>query len=444
MRVPITGGGVPEPVPALDTTLQPTSANARSIFATRSTWPDVLPSGKGVLITDYNANLATEFDSVAVVDLATGERRVLVQGIFGRYAASGHLVYVRYDGALLAAPFDQDKLVLTGPSVTLLGGIAVRAGPNVALSKSGRLVYVATAGAVTLREIVWVERNGTASQIDPDWTGSFESVALSPDGTRLAVTVGAVAETDLWIKQLDRGPASLLTFTDGLNRRPSWTRDGLSVTFISNREGTRDLYVKRADGVGSAEVVLDLAVTIDEGFWSPDGEWLIYRAGMTSEERDIFAWRSGPDSTTVPVAAEPGVDELAPALSPDGRWLAYVSNETGRDEVWVRPFPDVEAGRWQISVQGGTEPLWAHSGQELFYKSQGSLMVVGVQTDPTFAALEVRELFSTGGYFPFGAHRAYDVTADDQRFVMIRLPDESSELIVVENFLEELKGRVPN
>jgi hypothetical protein len=205
------------------------------------------------------------------------------------------------------------------------------------------------------------------------------------------------------------------------------------------------LYVKRADGVGSAEPRLDLAVDVDEGLWSPHGDWLVYRTGTITGERDIFAWRSGPDSATISVAADPAWDELAPALSPDGRWVAYVSSETGRQEVWVRPFPDVEAGRWQVSVQGGTEPVWAHSGRELFYKSQASLMVVGVQTEPTFATLEVRELFSTQGYFPFATHRSYDVAADDQRFVMIREPQaEAYQLIVVENFFEELKAKVGN
>jgi len=433
MRVPTTGGGVPEPVPTPDTTRQPADP----------TWPDVLPSGKGLLLTvGGSASAATESDSVAVMDLATGEHRVLVQGILGRYAASGHLVYMRQDGALLAAPFDQDKLILTGPPVALLGEVAVRPGPDLALSQTGRLVYASGREA---REVVWVDRDGTARPIDPDWTGAFESVALSPDGTRLAATLGTVGETAVWIKQLDRGPASLLTFTDGLNRRPAWTPDGLSVTFISNRGGNRDLYAKRADGVGSAEPVLDLAVDVDEGLWSPHGDWLVYRTGTVPPERDIFAWRSGPDSATISVVADSAVDVVAPALSPDGRWLAYVSDETGRQEVWVVPFPDVEAGRWQVSVRGGTEPLWAHSGRELFYKSQGSLMVVGVQTDPTFATLEVRELFSTRGYFPFIVHRSYDVAADDQRFVMIRSSAAGvNRLVVVENFFEELKRLVPN
>jgi Tol biopolymer transport system component len=218
----------------------------------------------------------------------------------------------------------------------------------------------------------------------------------------------------------------------------------LSVTFITDRGDNRDLFVKRVDGMGSAEVLRDLAVNVDEGFWAPDGDWLIYRTGITGEERDIFAWRSGPDSATVPVAVLPGVDEVAPALSPDGQWLAYVSNETGRQEVWVRPFPDVTVGRRQISVQGGTEPVWANSGQELFYKSQGNLMVVDVQTGPTFTTGEVRQLFSTLDYYPFAVHHTYDVTEDDERFLMIRLKEGegAAELILVQNFFEELKEKV--
>jgi serine/threonine-protein kinase len=197
MRVPSTGGRVPEPVPTLDTT--------RQLAFPR--WPDVLPSGKGVLVTvggnsDVYRNFdsyASEFDSVAVIDLATGEHRVLVQGIFGRYAASGHLVYVRYDGALLAAPFDQDKLVLTGPAVALFGEIPVRPGPDLALSQTGRLVYVSSTTEAG-RQVVWVTREGVETPVDPDWLGRYESVALSPDGTRLAATLGAVGDSDVWIE----------------------------------------------------------------------------------------------------------------------------------------------------------------------------------------------------------------------------------------------------
>jgi len=417
-------------------------------------FPEVLPSGRGVLFTVRHREWWLDDADIAVVDLATGEHRILVQGALARYAETGHLVVVRSDGTLMAAPFDEVELEVTGPWVQLLSnvnvsvgsGIDLLGGVDLALSASGTLAYV-TGGLSTsiTRELVWVERDGSVQVIDPGWRDDFESVALSPDETRLAVTIGVVTVgTDLWIKRLDGGPASLFTFTDGLNRRPTWAPDGMSVTFISDRDGNRDMYVKPADGVGLAVRVLDLAANVDEAFWSPDGEWIIYRSGIVGGERDIFARRAGPDSATVSVAAAPGVDELAPTLSPDGQWLAFVSNETGRNEVWVRPFPDVQTGLRQISTQGGTEPVWAHNGQELFYKSQGSLLAVNVQTSPDFSTGEVRRLFSTGGYFSFGVHRTYDVAGDGQRFVMIRFAGTGveTELVFVENFFELLKERV--
>ncbi len=411
-----------------------------------------LPGARGIVFTDCPVTRGCREERVVrVMDFRNGDTRILLEDVRQAwYLASRHLLYVRPDGAGLAVPFNLKTLTVEGAAVPVIDAVSRRElAPLLSVSETGTPLYM---GAEQLqsrvnepREIVWVNREGVATQVDPAWTGEFESVALSPDGTKLAATFATTNGTEVWIKQMDRGPESRLTFTDGLNHRPAWTRDGLSVTFISNRGGTRDLYVKRADGVGTAEVALDLAVTVGEGFWSPDGDWLIYRAGITEEERDILAWRPGPDSTTVPVATAPGVDEVAPALSPDGRWLAYVSNETGRQEVWVRRFPDVEAGRWQVSVRGGTEPVWAHSGRELFYKSQGALMVVGVQTNPTFATLEVQELFSTQRYLNFDLHAQYDVTADGQRFVMIRNRSTGEgELILVENFFEELKDKVEN
>jgi serine/threonine-protein kinase len=439
MRVPTTGGGVPEPVPTLDTTLQ----------LVYPRWPDVLPSGKGVLLTvGGGSTTANESDSVVVVDLATGEHRVLVRGIFGRYAASGHLVYVRYDGALLAAPFDQDKLVLTGPAVALLGEIAVRPGPDLALSETGRLVYAAGSAGASADHVVWVDRDGTAELLDPSWGGSFVALALSPDETRLAVSSGINnSEEQLWIKRLDRGPLSLLTFQGDLNRRPAWTRDGRAVTFVSDRGENRDLYVKRADGSAGAELLLDDARPVDEGFYSPDGEWLVYRLGQTDGDRDLFAIRPGVDSVGTPLVAT-SFNENAPALSPDGQWLAYVSNESGRDEVYVRPFPNAGEAKWQVSTTGGIEPVWAHSGRELFYKGATEpydLITAEVVPGTTFVVGEQRTLFSTSAYRFDAVHQAYDVTADDQRFVMIREPQaEAYELIVVENFFEELKAKVGN
>jgi serine/threonine-protein kinase len=410
-------------------------------------WPDVLPNGKGALFTLGLSETWTA-NTIAVTDFATGDVRELVQGVTARYLATGHLVYVRADGVLFVAPFDQDRMELTGPATPIAVGLGIRrwGATDLAVSETGTLLYT-TGAHEPSRQVVWVTRDGVETPVDPDWLGPYESVALSPDGRRLAVGTGFGAEPQLWIKSLDTGPLTKLTFEGSMNRRPTWMANGQAVTFISDRGTNRDLYMKRADGVGAAEPVMDLAVHVDEGFWSPNGDWLIYRTGISGGEgRDIFAWRSGPDSVTVPVAADPGFDERSPALSPDGRWLAYVSDESGRWEVYVRPFPDVDAGRWQISVRGGGAPAWAHSGQELFYMSEQRLMAVDVVTTPTFAPGQEKVLFSVAGYFNSGTRSGYDMTADDQRFLMIQ--DEEAlvegDLVIVQNFFEELKAKVGN
>ncbi|GMQ83040.1 MAG: hypothetical protein BMS9Abin05_2513 [Rhodothermia bacterium] len=410
-------------------------------------WPDVLPNGKGALFA-LGLGETWTVNTIAVTDFATGEVRELAQGVAARYLATGHLVYVRADGVLLVAPFDQNRMELTGPAIPIATGLGIRAfgATDLAVSETGTLLYT-TGANEPRRQVVWVTRDGVETPVDPDWLGPYESVALSPDGRRLAVGTGFGAEPQLWIKSLDTGPLTLLTFEGSLNRRPAWTADGQAVTFISDRGNNRDLYVKRADGVDDAEPVLDLAVEVDEGFWSPDGNWLIYRTGISGGEgRDIFAWRSGPDSATVPVAADPRFDERSPALSPDGRYLAYMSDESGRWEVYVRSFPDVQAGRWQISVRGGSVPAWSHSGRELFYRSGKNLMAVEVVMTPTFTPGQQKVLFSVAEYFVAGTRSEYDMTADDQRFVMIR--DEEAlvegDLVIVQNLVEELKQGLPN
>jgi serine/threonine-protein kinase len=426
LRVPEVGGQ-PERV-------VPTGRGSEVEFATHVS---SLPDARGVLFT--TCSRACQQSAVWALDVRSGAIRFLVEGGMGAwYAPSGHVLYGDRNGNVLAAPFDVKTVELRGAGVPVLEGVAGRY-PALALSGSGDLLYVEGEGGVDpVLSVEWVERDGTARVIDPSWKDMFESVALSPDGTRLAATVGREFDTDLWIKRLDRGPASRLTFTEGLNRRATWSEDGQSVMFVSDRRANRDLYVKRADGVGAAERVLDIAAHVDQAIRSPDGKWIIYRTGIAGGAgRDIFARRLGPDSTTVPVAADPGFDEQAPALSPDGRWLA------------VRPFPKIEAGRWQVSVRGGTEPVWAHSGRELFYRSgDEDLMVTDVVTAPTFKPGQPRVLFSLRGYYRSVNHAHYDITADDQRFVMIRTTGlgrtVTGDLILVENFLEELKAKVGN
>ncbi len=200
--------------------------------------------------------------------------------------------------------------------------------------------------------------------------------------------------------------------------------------------------MRRANRSAPATLLRDEEQAIDEVTYSPDGEWLVYR--VNAESRDLYALRIGGDSAVALVATE--YEETSPAVSPDGRWLAYASNESGRYEVYVRPFPNTSDGKWLVSTDGGREPVWAHSGRESFYKGNGNLMVAEVLPGPNFVTGERRVLFSIQGFRSAPVHQLYDVTPDDQRFVMIRnvRVEEQGELIVVENFFEELRAKVGN
>ena len=414
-RVRPTGGEI-SPFTTLDSAQSETSHS----------WPDALPNGKGLLFTIFRepGTDQSQYD-IAVADLATGEHEVLVRGVYARYAASGHLVYVTTDGTLLAAPFDADRLEVTGPAVSLTEGLAVGnfGGTTLALSGSGDLMYRTGAVSQALHEFVWVTRSGQASPVDPGW--SFErgnpdrSWFLSPDGERLALRALADGNHDIWVKELPQGPLSRLTFHEAEDKMPRWTPDGESVTFLSNRlDGPDfDLWVKRADGTGEAALLLDPERDMAEALPSGDGDWLVLRvAGARGVVggRDIFAVRTGGDSTLVPLLTAE-YDESAADLSPDGRWLAYRSTETGQNEVFVRPFPDVESGKWQVSTNGGGAPGWAHSGEELFYQDgDGQMVAATISTGDAFRVESREQLFSVQGYSSSPIGRQYDITGDDQ------------------------------
>ena len=434
MRQPATGGGIPEPV---------TIAEPEDSVVIYHGWPEVLANGKGALFTILRDHLA---DEVAVVDFSTGEIRVLVEGTLGRYTESGHLVYVREDGGLMAVPFDQDRFVVTGPELLLSDQLSPGYDQNLALSRSGRLLYTQSN---TTWEVVWVERDGTWTPVDPDNPMQhMRYVALSPDNTRLAMNTWPSVGSDdgqIWIKELPRGPLAQLTFEGAVNMRPSWTPDGRSVTFISDRGDNRDAWVKRSDGATEAEVLLDDSAIVDEAFYSSNGEWLVYRRGKEDGDRDIFAIRPNLDTAPTALVAS-SFDEVAPALSADSRWLAYVSRRGGQANVYVRPFPEADA-ETLVSMNGGTEPVWSRNRPELYYRNgAGEMVVVPVLPGPEFKTGTQQVLFSAKEYRSDFYHAAYDVTADGQRFVMIRVSESGSlheQLIVVENWFEELQRLAP-
>ena len=306
-------------------------------------------------------------------------------------------------------------------------------------SAGGRLIYATGSGGGEPDRLAWVSRDGTIEEVDPGWTGNFESVTISPDGTQAAVTINDGTQQQIWIKQLDRGPLSKRTFEGTANYRAMWTRDGRAITFISNRgETPDDVYVKRADGSAMAEVLIDIEASIVDNSWTPDGQWLLYRTGPP--DRDIYGLRLG-DSVAVPLVNSEFNDRF-PTVSPDGRWLAYDSDESGRREVFVRPFPNTGDAIWPVSINGGRNAQWAHSGRELFYINTANEMEVAeVLEGPTFATGERRVLFPLQGI-----EALFDISLDDQRFLMIppRGVSEQDELIIVENWFEELKAKVGN
>ncbi len=447
VRVPETSGEV-EPFTVLD----PAQSETGHI------WPQALPNGRGVLLTvAHEPSGDVSQHDIAVADMETGEHEILVRGVFARYAASGHLVYVTADGTLLAAPFDHDGLQLAGDPVALTEGVGVRSlgSVHLALSDDGTLVYQAGGGALQ-SEFVWVTRSGQATSVDRGWTfvspTNFGS-RLSPDGTRMAFNAEVEGNRDIWIKHLPDGPRERLTFSEDDDIRPFWTPDGQTVTYFSGPLNEGTVWSKRADGTGEAVLVLDEERGFAQGSWSPDGEWLVLRAAATVAVglglRDILAFRPGEDSAAIPLVATPEFAEGAPALSPDGRWLAYSSNETGSYEVFVRPLPDVNSARVRVSRDGGLGPLWAHSGRELFFVDEDRGLVAA-QFDPGSGQVLAQETLFTipAGYQVSPGDNFYDITSDDQRFLMVR-PYEgegeaaATEVIVVENFFEELKERVP-
>jgi serine/threonine-protein kinase len=408
--------------------------------------PDVLPDGRGLLLTVMVGTPAQA--RIGVVGPDGGAVRDILTGTMARYVETGHIVYATAGGTLMAAPFDVRRLAVTGPSVALVEGVAVDsyAASQFALSKSGMLMY--RTGEGPARELVWVSRDGGASPVDPAWTGEFWSPSISPDGTRVVVALQGATSMDVWVKQLDRGPSTRVTLDGGRNDLPVWTSDGASVTFTSDRAGPSfDLWTKRADGSGEPVLEVDEERAIGEALWSPDGQWLLHRTSTNVRGRgDILGRQGGSEGERVELVAS-DFSETSPALSPDGRWMAYASNETGRYEIFVVPFPNVGDARWAVSVGGGQEPLWSRDGRELFYRAaNGDVVAVPVRTESTFSAGTPAVLFSGSGYQATNSHRQYDVTPDGERFLFLRRVGTSQEsrLILVQSFLEELKRLVPN
>jgi len=413
--------------------------------------PQILPGGKAVLFTLHSGGSLDHWQ-IVVQSLETGERRILVQGTHALYMPTGHLVYAQAGtpGTLLAVPFDLSRLEVTGAPVPIVEGVLQSATSGVAqfsFSNLGTLVYVPGDTGPALSTLVWVDRRGNVEPL-PAPPHPYRGPRLSPDGRRLAVTIQET-KPDIWVYDIPRQTLTRLTF-EGLNQQPQWTPDGKSVTWRSEREGVPgNLFWKLADGTGAVERLTTSEFRQNPSSWSPDGQFLAFHqrpsAGSSPTARDIWILPLAGEGTPQSIL-QTQFNELAPVFSPDGRWLAYVSDESGRNEIYVRPFPKVEEGKWQISTDGGVELRWAANGRELFYRKESGnqMMVVDITTEPTFGAGTSKVLFEGSYQRSAGGAAFYDVTPDGQRFLMIQARVQGAgQINVVLNWFEELKRLVP-
>jgi Tol biopolymer transport system component len=408
-------------------------------------WPDFLPSGNGVLFAASPNPNSWNNASIVVQSVGTGDRRVLFQGGTNpRYAPSRHLVYAQ-GGSLMAVPFDTKRLAVTGAAVPVVEGVqqsAFSGATQYSFSGSGSLVYVPGGVQSAQSRLVWVTRNGTEQPLAA-LPRSYLGPRLSPDGRRIAVAIQE-QETQIWQYDLSRDTLTRLTFEGNNNLVPAWTPDGKRIAFISNKEGPQNLFWRLADGSGGLERLTTSENTNVPHSWSPDGQLLAYVEVNPTTGYDIWVLRMS-DRKAQPFLRTP-FNESVPRFSPDGRWLAYISNESGRAEIYVQPYPG-PGGKWQISTEGGTEPVWNRNGRELFYRSGDKMMAVDITAQPSFSAGKPRLLFE-GRYeqAPITSPN-YDVSSDGQRFLMLKPTEQEqaapTQINVVLNWFEELKRRVP-
>jgi serine/threonine protein kinase/Tol biopolymer transport system component len=407
--------------------------------------PEFLPGGKAVL---FGFRRQGGVNQIAVQSVETGDRRSLIAGgTQPQYALSGHLVYAQ-GGNLMAVPFDLQRLAVTGPPVLVVEDVLQEAASaQYSVSATGSLVYAHARGnADSLRSVlVWVDRHGTEQAL-PAEARAYNHPRLSPDGQRVALTIGSDdgQEGNIWVDDLVRNILTKLTVQGGYNDFGFWTPDGRRITFISNREGQLQGFWQWVNGSGGPERLTSGENAQHPNSWHPDGQQLAITERNPTTGYDIWVKRIG-DHQAQPFLRTPS-NEFAAQFSPDGRWLAYVSDETGRNEIYVQPYPGT-GGKWQLSTDGGTEAVWNRNGRELFYRRGNAMMAVEIATHPGFVAGSPRKLVE-GPYRPtrLGLPN-YDVSADGQRFLMVKPSEEAqaapTQINVVLNWSEELKQKVP-
>jgi hypothetical protein len=438
MRMPASGG---EPQPLIKSEAGPQPHR----------WPEFLPGGKDVLFTIGESGLNRQ---VAILSLAAKTHHVLIDGMDAHFVPPGYLVFARED-SLWAIPFDIKHLEQTGRAAPIVEGVQVNMGgwAQYAVANDGTLAYLPSGlSSGPLNRLVWVDRQGTEEPIAAPPHSYFEP-QISPDGTRLALTVtDSSGNGDIQIWDFERKNLMLLTPNAAIDNHPLWTLDSKRIVFFSSRENSMGIYWQDADGAGKVELLCSGQFIRNPSSWSDDGKTFVFSEGIANS--NIGELSMGGDPTTKLLLYDK-CRESSPQISPDGRWMAYASDEEGQYEVYVRPFPDVESdGKWKVSTHGGNAPLWSRDGREIFYLNGDAVMVASVIMDPSFDTVGTPQTLFQGRFIAPDPIRGtpWDIHPDGKRFLMMKPVEptgksnatgEPRKINIILNWFEELKERVP-
>ena len=419
-------------------------------------WPNVLPGARAVLYTALGALNGFDAANIVVQPLPTGTPKVVVRGGYhAQYLLSGHLVYI-HEGTLFAAPFDLDRLEVTGQPVPAVDGVtssAATGSAHFAVSKGGTLAYLQGQSSGPNASILWMSSDGKTTPLRPmpsDWSNPH----FAPDGRRLAVDI-LDKRAAVYIYEWTRDTLTRLTFGPLNDWTPVWTPDGRRIVFTSDRDqGIRNLYWERADGTGEVQRLTESKNPQVPSSWHPSGKYLAYyendpKTGnndvmiLPLEGDEISGWKPGKPTVFLNSPAS----EQDAMFSPDGRWIAYASNESGRNEIFVRPFPG-PGGKWQISTAGGTEPRWSRTRRELFYRTQAVSQIMVATYTPEGDSFKVDKprLWSEQSILSRPRQRSFDLHPDGNRLV-VAAPRPSEEkhdkVTLIFNFFDELRHIAP-
>ncbi len=410
-------------------------------------WPQALPGGKAVLFTITRVGGADE-SQLAVLDLASRKHRVLLQGgTDGHFIAPGFLVYATA-GVLRGVRFDLETLSVIGSPVSLIEGLGTtpQGAKHADFSADGALAYIPVGELLSQRTLVWVDRAGREEPLPGAPARAYMYPRVSPDGSQVAV-VASDQDYDVWRWDSHARTMTRATFDAGMDTYPVWTPDGKRLLWSSQRDGPNNVYAQFSDGTGPIERLTNQVGVQYPNSVTPDGKHVLLRVDARGKTgTDVMMLTLGTPNSLVPVVATTFVERNVD-VSPDGRWIAYQSNETGQFEIYVRPFPNVDVGKWAISNGGGEQPLWAKRGGTLFYRGKGGA-IVSVTIETTGGGLragqpmKILDAYFTGAGAFIG--RTYDVSPDDSRFLMVKEAEGTAlpSIVVVQNWRQELENKL--